>query len=138
VTEIATTDRLHESGVKPMLALPPTKLWLQERAIEMNLDKMRKAGIEAAKSLIVIHDEGLYSEPTFKDYVRNRWGWTDSRARQIMAFGEGIEDPITGLKITTDNEYHHRALNPFPKEHRRFWRWQRQRLARGVKRSPKA
>lgn len=46
--------------------------------------------VEAGEALRTIRDARLYREThgTFEDYCRERWGWNDRRASQLIAAAE--------------------------------------------------
>lgn len=67
--------------------------------------------VEVGQALFVIRDARLYREmhATFEDYCRDRWGFTDRRARQLMQAAE------IGTMVPISNERHARELARLPK-----------------------
>jgi hypothetical protein len=64
--------------------------------------------VDVGESLLTIRDDRLYraTHGTFEDYCHARWGFTDRRARQIMAAAE------IGTIVPVANEGQARALAP--------------------------
>jgi hypothetical protein len=83
-----------------------------ERIIEKGL----KAFYEVGLSLAQIRNCRLYraTHKTFTEYCRDRWGFTDSRARQLIA-GAKVADAVqTVTNVTVPNESIARELNRLP------------------------
>ena len=75
-----------------------------ERTIERGLATF----VEVGEALLAIRDKRLYREShaTFEDYCRERWGFTDRRARQLMEASE------IGTVVPVGNEAQARELAP--------------------------
>jgi hypothetical protein len=82
-----------------------------ERVIEKGLNTFREVG----QALIEIRDSKLYrsAHATFADYCEKRWGFSDSRARQLISAAKVAE---TVTNVTLPNEGAARALNSVPVE----------------------
>jgi hypothetical protein len=86
-----------------------------EAVIERGLKSFRKVAL----ALQQIRDRKLYRDQygTFDEYVRERWGFSDSRARQYIAAAKVAEKALTVTNVTVPNEATARALNSVPEEH---------------------
>ena len=74
--------------------------------------------VEAGEALRTIRDARLYREThgTFEDYCRERWGWNDSRARQLIGAAQAVT-AVTELGAPTPaNEAQARELVGLPAE----------------------
>lgn len=87
-----------------------TQLATHEEVIERGLATF----LDVGKSLAAIRDGRLYREThaRFEDYCRDRWGFTDRRARQI------IEAAEIGTMVPVENERQARALARVPEDQR--------------------
>lgn len=65
--------------------------------------------MEVGRALAEIRDTRLYREthPTFEAYCRDRWGFTDRRARQLIAASRQVE---SGTTVPVENERQARRL----------------------------
>src|SRR3990167_8947949 len=88
--------------------VPVSRLAELEAAIENGL----KAFMEAGWALAQIRDAGLYRAEyrTFDAYCKTRWGFTDRRARQLIAASQ------TGTMVPVMNERQARALAPLRRD----------------------
>jgi hypothetical protein len=73
---------------------------------------------EVGRALITIRDERLYRAlaPTFDEYTKLRFGFTASRARQLIA-GAAVVDRVESVtRVTLPSEKIARELNRLPKD----------------------
>ncbi|MDP9438820.1 MAG: hypothetical protein M3P49_08760 [Actinomycetota bacterium] len=83
--------------------------------------------VEVGNAIREIRDSRLYkqSHETFEDYCRERWGWSDSRARQLIGAAGAVETVTTVTVPGPANERMARELAPLAKEDpetaRRVW-----------------
>lgn len=84
-----------------------------EQTINTGLDAYWKVGA----ALLAIRDKRLYREhySSYAEYCQKRWGFTDSRARQLAAAAEIHEEVKSATNVTLDNEAQARAVNALPK-----------------------
>lgn len=75
--------------------------------------------VEVGTALATIRDGRLYraTHGTFEDYCRERWGFNDSRARQLIIAAETAMELETVTNVTVRNEGQARAIAPTLKEH---------------------
>lgn len=99
-TELGTTERV--------------RLEQYEKIIE----KGRQTFIEVGSALMSIRDSRLYraTHGTFEEYCRERWGWSASRSRQIIAAAEVAERVESVTTVTPGNERQVRPLAALPPE----------------------
>lgn len=76
-----TATAVEKSSTKAITTQRLTEL---ETIVERGLQTF----IEVGEALREIRDTHLYSEGSFEDYCRKRWGFTDRRARQLMQAAE--------------------------------------------------
>ncbi len=91
-----------------------------EKAIEFGM----RHYLEVGGALLTIRNQQLYREThqTFRDYCTDRWGFSDSRARQLIAAVKVAQDAKTEdgvTRVTPVNERTARELNRVPEEDRR-------------------
>lgn len=86
-----------------------------EQVIERGLTTF----VEVGQALATIRDGRLYKDghATFEDYCRDRWGFNDSRARQLIAASEVAKEIGTVTNVTVTNEGQARALGQVTKQH---------------------
>jgi hypothetical protein len=84
-----------------------------ERTIERGLKTFQDVG----QALLAIRENRLYlaEHETFADYCRERWGFNDSRARQLIAAAKTAE---TVTNVTLPNEAVAREVAKVPEEQR--------------------
>lgn len=79
-----------------------------------------KTFVQVGNALVSIRDRRLYrgTYHTFEDYCRERWGFSDSRARQLISAAETVTTvTVHGLPAPT-NEAQARELSRVPDEQR--------------------
>ena len=83
-----------------------------EQTINTGLDAYWKVGA----ALLAIRDKRLYREhySSYAEYCQKRWGFTDSRARQLAAAAEIYQEIETVTTVTLENEGQARAVNSLP------------------------
>jgi len=91
---------------------------------EAVIERGLRTFVEVGEALLRIRDERLYREThgTFEDYCRERWGFTDRRARHLMGAAEVVADLPTGTVVP--NEAVARELAPLrdePEQLREAW-----------------
>lgn len=69
-----------------MTEIAVSRLGELEEVIQHGLETF----VEVGQALATIRDERLYSHKTFEDYCRERWEFSDSRARQLVAAAETV------------------------------------------------
>lgn len=76
---------------------------------ETTIERGRATFIEVGRALMAIRDGRLHrlTHKTFNDYVKDRWGWSRSRAYQMMAAVRTTDEMSTTVDI--DNERQARA-----------------------------
>lgn len=81
-----------------------------EEIIERGLSTFFQVG----DALSTIRDERMYRSEfaTFEDYCRTRWGFSDSRARQLIAAAETVTTVTVAGGPAPTSERQARALNP--------------------------
>lgn len=93
-----------------------TRLMECERVIERGLNTF----VEVGAALLEIRDSRLYQEQygTFEEYCRERWGMVASRARQLIASAEVVENlkSVTTVTLFPDSERQARPLMGLPPE----------------------
>lgn len=94
--------------------------------LEQRIEKGLKTFIEVGNALSSIRERRLYREVhgTFEDYCRERWGFTDRRARMFMAAAETVGNLKTGTIVPTlpTTESQARPLTRLdPEQQREVW-----------------
>ena len=86
--------------------------------LERIIDKGLQTFVEVGKALIEIRDQRFYREhhATFQDYCRERWHFSDSRARQLIAGAKLNERVETVTRVTVPTEAVARQLNRLPED----------------------
>lgn len=104
MTPFTSPSNSNDTGGREVTFRERVALIQLEDVIERGL----KTFIEVGNALERIRDEHLYraSHETFEDYCRERWGFSDRRARQLMAAAE------VGTIVPVENEGQARALLP--------------------------
>jgi hypothetical protein len=76
--------------------------------------------VEVGAALALIRERQLYrtSHDTFEAYCRERWGWNDRRARQLIDAHEVVASLAETGTMVPKNERQARALKDVPPEHR--------------------
>lgn len=97
--------------------------------LETNIERGRETFVLVAASLSQIREKRLYraTYATFEDYCRERWGWNQKRAQQMIraaevhaSFADGPPDTIVSRPA---NEAQARELAPVPRDERtEVWR----------------
>jgi len=116
------------AGLVPTAPRPLSKTESKEFAaleadIQDRLDRIATHWREIARLLLRIREGGLFRMEflTFEDYVRQRWGKSARRARQLIS-AEGVmldlEAGPSKPKVLPATESQVRALVPLPKEER--------------------
>jgi len=85
-----------------------------EQTIERGLVTFQEVGA----ALLAIRDAKLYRDEyeTFADYCEDRWSFTASRARQLIAAAKTAERVESVTNVTLDNEAQARELSRLPEE----------------------
>lgn len=104
----------------------PTGLTMSERrdlvAAEEVIAEGVRTFVEVGNALKLIRDRRLYrdSNVTFAAYCTDRWGFSDSRARQLIAASNVAKtvDAETVTRVAVGNERQARELNRLPEEER--------------------
>ncbi|WP_331764869.1 DUF5131 family protein [Streptomyces sp. NBC_01238] len=99
-----------------LTASESTALAEHEAVIELGLTTF----VEVGNALYVIREERLYRSEhgTFEDYCRERWGFSDSRARQLVGAAQTVTNvTAAGLPAPT-NEGQARELSRVPERER--------------------
>lgn len=93
-------------------SLQRTTLRNCEKAISKGLETFREVGEALAK----IRDEELFVEThsTFKAYCKERWNFSDSRARQLIGGARLAEKVESVTRVTLSSERHVRSLSRLP------------------------
>lgn len=81
--------------------------------LERVIDDGVRMFVRVGQALAEIRDQRLYrrTHGTFEEYCRERWGFNDSRARQLIAAAETVTD-VTGQGLPSpQNEGQARELN---------------------------
>lgn len=88
--------------------------------LEGVIDRGIQTFVEVGAALSLIREKRLYraSHETFEDYCKERWGWTDRRARQLMAASKAVTGLETGTVVPPTNEAQARELVRVPEEKR--------------------
>lgn len=88
--------------------------------LEGIIEKGLQTFVEVGASLALIREQKLHRETheTFEAYVEARWGWTASRARQLIGAAEAVRSIESVTTVTPTNEAQARELAPVPAEHR--------------------
>lgn len=94
--------------------------------LETIIERGLQTFVEVGASLAMIREQQLYkdSHETFESYVETRWGWTASRARQLIGAAEAVASVESVTTVTPANEAQARELVPVPAE-KRAEVWQR-------------
>lgn len=90
-----------------------TKHETQERLFhESIVEETKGAFIECGESLGKIRDKKLYrsTHATFEDYCKEKWGWSDRRARQLIDAATLVADLPEDQQKEIKNEYQARKL----------------------------
>lgn len=88
---------------------------------EQNIAKGIETFVLVGASLATIREQRLYRDdyPTFEAYVSGRWGFTASRARQLIGAAEVVEQIQSVTRVTPPtNEAQARELVTVPEEQR--------------------
>lgn len=103
------------SEISPLLLLEQDSLHECETVIERGLATFVDVGTALAR----IRDGRLYraTHATFEDYCRDRWGFNDSRARQLIIAAQTASELGSVTNVTVTNEGQARAIAPTLKEH---------------------
>lgn len=97
-----------DNASTPLVIAERTRLGECEVVVERGLATF----VEVGQALLEIRDSRLYREDfkTFEDYCRERWDFTDRRARQLMAAAE------IGTTVPVANEAQARELVPLKED----------------------
>jgi hypothetical protein len=91
---------------------------LEARALDANETVIAgglQSFIEVGMAFYRIREQRLYrTYGTFDDYCQQRWGFTDSRARQLILGATTAQHVETVTTVTLPNEHCARALRTFP------------------------
>jgi hypothetical protein len=90
------------------------------RDLEGIIERGLQTFVEVGAALTLIREQGLYRtlHPTFDEYCKERWGWSDRRARQLMEASEVVGTLAeTGTMVPT-NERQAREVAAVPEEKR--------------------
>lgn len=81
---------------------------------ELVIDRGLATFVEVGRALAEIRDRRLYrlTHGTFEDYCQQRWGFNDSRARQLIAAADVAREIETVTTVTITSERQARALGP--------------------------
>ena len=95
--------------------------------LETAIERGVQTFVEVGNALIEIRDSRLYRADygTFEDYCRERWGFTDRRARQLMTATEIVTNIQTGtaVPVLPQTERQARGLSGLtPDQQREVWR----------------
>ncbi len=80
--------------------------------LETVIERGMRSFVEVGTALAEVRDSGLYTQPTFEAYVRERWGFTRQRAYQLI----DAADVSTRVDIPLPNEGVARTLVGLPVE----------------------
>ncbi|MEU4823116.1 hypothetical protein AB0H37_14695 [Actinomadura sp. NPDC023710] len=98
---------------------------MTRQAVPGPSDLLRGAGNMVGNALLRIRDGRLYRADfgTFEEYCRERWGFSDSRARQLIGAAQTVTTvTVAGLPAPA-NEGQARALTAVPEPERaEVWR----------------
>ena len=85
---------------------------------EATIERGQQTFIEVGNALSEIRDARLYRSEfgTFEEYCRERWGWSDSRARQMIAAAETVTNVTVLGAVAPANEGQARELVGLPAE----------------------
>jgi len=100
---------------KPVLnSLERTTLRNCEKTITKGVETFREVG----EALAQIRDQQLFRESygSFKAYCKEKWGFSDSRARQLMGGAEVANEVESVTRVTLSNEKQARILSKLPKQ----------------------
>lgn len=112
----------HPNAAPPENRRPLNDLERQELvSLETTIEQGLATFVDVGRALLTIRDSRLYRQdfPTFEDYCRERWGFSDRRARQLIE-GAGI-----GTIVPVQNEGQARELAPLKDDEREIveaWR----------------
>jgi hypothetical protein len=84
------------------------------RDLEGIIERGLQTFVEVGAALTLIREQGLYrtSHPTFDEYCKERWGWSDRRARQLMEASEVVGTLAeTGTIVPPENEAQAREVH---------------------------
>lgn len=83
---------------------------------ESTIERGLRTFVEVGQSLQAIRDERLYREhfDRFEDYCRERWGWNDRRASQLIAAAGVAANVSTIVEIGPATESQARPLTQLP------------------------
>ena len=88
---IVTTSGLSPTGLFDVSPMTLPELHATEGVVEGEIERANESFEAIGKALREIRDRKGYQlegHATFKDYVKNRWGWTRQRAYQLMESSE--------------------------------------------------
>jgi hypothetical protein len=89
-------------------------------AHEATIERGLTTFVEVGEALLAIRDERLYrdSHGTFEEYCRERWGFSDSRARQLIGAAQTVTNVTAAGLPAPSNEAQARELSRIPEEDR--------------------
>jgi len=90
---------------------------------EAVIERGLKTFVDVGNALLEIRDSRLYRAEfgTFEDYCKDKWGWVASRARQLIAASETMQNlkTVTNVTLLPINEGQVRPLVSLPPEQQR-------------------
>jgi len=109
-------------------ALIATNEGVRLAELEATIERGLQTFVDVGNALLEIRDGRLYRQThgTFEDYCRERWGFTDRRARMLMSAAEtvGVLETGTTVPVLPSTERQARPLTALPPDAQRE-AWQR-------------